>query len=100
MMFQNAALKPPSRSAVSYRELFPEDSGLDVVLDGLYLNVSAVVIVDYIACIDSKLYLICRVLPHLSSAALVSVATAHSLVRISAASFFFFLYSGGLDFLP
>lgn len=66
----NAISKPPTFWTVSYRELFPKDLRLDVELNGFYLNVTALVIVDYIACIDPKSYLIFRVCHHLSSGTL------------------------------
>lgn len=41
-----------------------------MVLNGLYLNVTALVIVDYVAFIDPTSFLFFGVLHHLSSAAL------------------------------
>lgn len=81
--------------------LLPIDLSLEMALNGLYLNVTALVIVDYVACIDPKSCLFFRVLHHLSSEQKPCSLSSHthSLVRVSAASLFF-LCSGGLDFLP
>lgn len=66
----NVIFKPPTFWTVSYRELFTKDLQLDTELNGFYLNVTALVIVDYVTCIDPKSYLFFMVCHHLSSGTL------------------------------
>ena len=69
MVLWNIISKPPTRWTAPYRELFPKDLSLEMALNGLYLNVTALVMVDYVACIDPKTYPFVWVLRRLSWAA-------------------------------
>lgn len=93
-------ISEPPTPTVSYRGLLLKDLSLEVALNGLYLNVTALVIVNYVACIDPKSYLfssgsftICPQKP-------CSLCNhTHSSVRVSAASVFFCVQGDLISFL-